>query len=44
MIDAMGENDELVTKYMTDSKFQATAFPVMAKIIYDMIRSRDTGS
>jgi type I restriction enzyme R subunit len=44
MIDAMGENDELVTKYMTDSKFQATAFPVMAKIIYDMVRSRDTGS
>ncbi|MEO8498810.1 MAG: type I restriction endonuclease subunit R, partial [Planctomycetota bacterium] len=40
MINAMGDNDEFVTKYMGNTEFQAAAFPVLAKAIFDSIRSK----
>lgn len=40
MIDAMGDNDEFVTKYMVNASFQSTAFPVLAKVIFDSIRNK----
>jgi hypothetical protein len=42
MIEAMGDNDEFVTKYMANNAFQATAFPVLAKVIFDAVRGRKT--
>jgi type I restriction enzyme R subunit len=31
MIQRLGENDELVTRYMDDPEFQNAAFPILAK-------------
>jgi len=38
MIERMAENDEIVTRYMTDQEFQGSAFPILAKEIFDAIR------
>ena len=35
MIERMGENDELVTRYMSDRDFQDLAFPILAREIFD---------
>jgi type I restriction enzyme R subunit len=40
MIERMGENDKIVTRYMADNDFQGTAFPILAKEIFDTIRER----
>jgi type I restriction enzyme R subunit len=40
MIEAMGDNDEFVTKYMSNSAFQSEAFPILAKVIFDSVRER----
>jgi type I restriction enzyme, R subunit len=40
MIERMGENDKIVTRYMADNDFQGTAFPILAKEIFDAIRGR----
>ncbi len=32
------ENDKIVTRYMDDSEFQRTAFPILAKEIFEEIR------
>ncbi len=37
MIQRMAENDKIVTRYMDDGDFQRTAFPIMAKEIYETI-------
>jgi type I restriction enzyme R subunit len=38
MIERMGENDKIVTRYMSDRDFQASAFPVLAREIFDAVR------
>ena len=42
MIDAMGDNDKFVTKFMDDPVFKGTALPLLAKIIYDSVRREDS--
>jgi type I restriction enzyme R subunit len=37
MMQRMAENDEIVTRYMDDSSFQKTIFPILAKEIYKTI-------
>jgi len=39
MIEAMGDNDTFVTKYMDDSNFKNTALPILARNIYEQVRS-----
>jgi len=40
MIERMGENDRIVTRYMADQDFQGTAFPILAREIFEAVRSR----
>jgi type I restriction enzyme, R subunit len=40
MIERMGENDKIVTRYMADNDFQGTAFPILAKEIFEAIRGK----
>ena len=44
MIERMGENDKIVTRYMADREFQASAFPILAREIFEAVRARITGS
>jgi type I restriction enzyme R subunit len=37
MIQRMGENDKIVTRYMDDKAFESAAFAVLSKVIYDSI-------
>ncbi|NOU01611.1 MAG: type I restriction endonuclease subunit R [Gallionella sp.] len=39
MIQRMGENDKIVTRYMDDGEFQRTAFPILAREIFDAIHA-----
>jgi len=39
MIQRMGENDKIVTRYMDDSEFQRAAFPILAREIFEAIRA-----
>ena len=41
MVQRMGDNDAIVTRYMGDAQFQATAFPVLARAIFESVRARD---
>jgi type I restriction enzyme R subunit len=41
MIQRMGENDKIVTRYMDDSEFQNVAFPVLAKSIFETVRNNE---
>lgn len=38
MIERMEQNDEIVTRYMADRDFQGTAFPILAREIFEAIR------
>lgn len=38
MIDRMAENDKIVTRYMSDHEFQGSAFPILAKEIFEAVR------
>lgn len=40
MIERMGENDRIVTRYMADQDFQASAFPILAREIFEAVRGR----
>ncbi len=40
MIQRLGENDDIVTRYMEDGAFQGAAFPILAKEIFEEIRAR----
>lgn len=40
MIQRMGENDKIVTRYMDDAEFQNSAFPILAREILDSINER----
>ena len=35
----MAENDKIVTRYMEDSDFQRTAFPILAKEIFEAVHA-----
>ena len=39
MIERMAENDKIVTRYMADRDFQGSAFPILAKEIFDAVRA-----
>jgi len=41
MIQRMSENDKIVTRYMDDGEFQRTAFPILAREIFDAIRGSE---
>ena len=43
MIERMAENDQIVTRYMADKEFQASAFPILAREIFDTVRSQRSG-
>jgi type I restriction enzyme R subunit len=40
MIERMGENDKIVTRYMADQEFQGSAFPILAREIFEAVRSK----
>ena len=42
MIERMGENDKIVTRYMADQDFQSSAFPILAREIFEAVRSKAT--
>ena len=44
MIERMGENDRIVTRYMSDKEFQGSAFPVLAREIFETVRARRGGA
>jgi len=44
MIQRMGENDKIVTRYMDDREFQDSAFPILAKEIFDAIEKSETAA
>ena len=39
MIERMAENDKIVTRYMVDHDFQGTAFPILAREIFEAVRA-----
>jgi type I restriction enzyme, R subunit len=41
MIERMAENDQIVTRYMADADFQSSAFPILAREIFDAVRAGD---
>lgn len=43
MIERMAENDEIVTRYMADPEFQGSAFPILAREIFEAVRLRTAG-
>jgi len=42
MIERMGENDKIVTRYMADQEFQGSAFPILAKEIFETVRQSNS--
>lgn len=44
MIERMGENDEIVTRYMADREFQGSAFPILAREIFEAVRTKAAGA
>jgi len=42
MIERMGENDKIVTRYMADRDFQASAYSILAREIFDAVRKNTT--
>jgi type I restriction enzyme, R subunit len=41
MIERMGENDRIVTRYMSDKDFQGSAFPILAREIFEAVRAQE---
>ena len=41
MIERMGENDKIVTRYMADQEFQGSALPILAREIFEAVRSTE---
>ena len=44
MIERMRENDKIVTRYMPDYNFQCTAFPILAREIFEVIHAGKTAN
>jgi type I restriction enzyme R subunit len=42
MVQRLGENDKIVTRYMDDPEFQNVAFPILAKAIFDTVRAKES--
>ena len=42
MIERMADNDKIVTRYMEDPEFQGSAFPILAREIFDAIRAQES--
>lgn len=40
MIERMGENDRIVTRYVSDEAFRGSAFPLLARAIFDSVHAR----
>ena len=38
MIERIAENDKIVTRYMADQEFQGSAFPILAREIFEAVR------
>jgi hypothetical protein len=43
MMERMADNDRLVTRYMADSEFQGSAFPILAREIFETVRGTTPG-
>ena len=41
MVQRMSDNDAIVTRYMGDARFQATAFPILSRAIFEAIRGAE---
>ncbi len=39
MIEKMADNDKIVTRYMSDQDFQGSALPILARAIFDAVRT-----
>jgi len=44
MIERMGENDKIVTRYMADQEFQGSAFPILAREIFEAVRGKQSNA
>jgi type I restriction enzyme, R subunit len=44
MIQRMGENDRIVTRYLDDKAFESAAFAVLSKVIYESIPANENGA
>lgn len=44
MIERMEQNDEIVTRYMSEPEFQGAAFPILAREIFDAIHAMKRGA
>jgi type I restriction enzyme, R subunit len=44
MIARMADNDKLVTRYMADRDFQGSAFPILAREIFEAVRAEAAGA
>lgn len=44
MIERMGENDDIVTRYMSDGEFHKLVFPILAREIFNAIRNDAAGN
>lgn len=44
MIERMSENGKIVTRYMADQDFQSSAFPILAREIFEDVRSKATNA
>ena len=40
MIERMGENDRILTRYVSDEAFRGSAFPILARAIFDAVHTR----
>ncbi len=40
MIERMADNDKIVTRYMSDNDFQGSAFPILAREIFEAVREK----
>jgi type I restriction enzyme R subunit len=40
MLERLAENDQIVSRYLADDEFQASAFPILAREIFDDIRAQ----
>jgi type I restriction enzyme R subunit len=41
MIERMADNDKIVTRYMADRDFQSSAFPILAREIFEAVHARN---
>jgi type I restriction enzyme R subunit len=44
MIQRMGENDDIVTRYMNDKDFENVAFSILSRVIYESIPSANSST